>query len=387
MREQGDTHGLDDYSLNAKAAFAGKFLRPEPAHGAIINRLAYAYHFDASLYAQFLRKFSERRNVTRLEGKVVDVKQAAQNGFIQSVKLEDGSVIAGDLFIDCTGFRGVLIEQLYKTGYNDWAKWLPVNRAVAAGSEKMEPLRPFTRASAQEAGWTWRIPLQHRTGNGYVYCDKFCDAQAAEDLLLTNLDTKQTSEPKHLRFVTGHRRKFWSHNCVAIGLSGGFLEPLESTSIHLIRAGITKLISLFPDRSMAAVERDEYNRLMTDDFEHIRDFLILHYKATERSDSPFWDYVREMDVPDSLIRKIDLLRSRGRFFKYDAELFDLTSWLAVAAGQGIMPEGYNPVVDGLSQKNIETSLANMRSVLDKAVNAMPPQQAFIDRFCKSTSQI
>jgi len=383
MRMLGDKRPLEEYSLNAKAAYAGKFLRPKTEHGAVMRKLAYAFHFDASLYAGFLRKFSEDRGVVRLEGKVVDVIQNPETGFVHSVVLEDGREISGDLFIDCTGFRGLLIEKTFKTGYTDWSKYLPVNRAVAVGSSPLVPPMPYTRSTALDAGWKWRIPLQHRTGNGYVYCDEFLSSEKAEETLLEGLDGKPIGAPKHLRFVTGVRNKMWTHNCVAIGLSGGFLEPLESTSIHLIRTGLAKLISLFPDKSMPTVERDEYNRLMMNDFIHIRDFLILHYKATRRSDTPFWNYVREMDIPETLSLKMELLRSRGRFFKYDSELFDVTSWLAVAVGQGWEPQGYNPVVDGLSQSNIEQSLANIRGVLEKTVTAMPSQDAFINKFCKA----
>jgi tryptophan halogenase len=383
MRAAGETWSLDDYSLNAMAAYEGKFLRPQPEHGTVMRKLAYAFHFDASLYAKFLRSFSEARGVNRKEGKVVKVIQNPENGFVMSVKLEDGRNIEGDLFIDCTGFRGLLVEQTYKTGYTDWSEYLPVNRAVAVRSEMMTPPVPYTRSTALEAGWKWRIPLQQRTGNGYVYCDKFSSPEQAEKILLDGLEDTPLGRPLHLRFVTGMRKKFWTHNCVAIGLSGGFLEPLESTSIHLIRTGIAKLIALFPDKSMPAVERDEYNRLMQNDFTHIRDFLILHYKATRRSGQPFWDYVREMDIPESLETKIKLLRSRGRFFKYDSELFDATSWMAVAVGQGWEPSGYNPVVDGLTHNNIQKSLANIRKVLGKTVAAMPSQQAFIDKFCKA----
>jgi len=383
MQSLGDKRPLEEYSLNAKAAYDGKFLRPQAEHGAVMRKLAYAFHFDASLYAAFLRQYSEARGAQRLEGKVVDVAQDSETGFIQSIVLEDGQRLAGDLFIDCTGFRGVLIEQVFKAGYTDWSPYLPANRAVAVGSNPMVPPVPYTRSTAMEAGWQWRIPLQHRTGNGYVYCDQFSTPEAAENSLLERLGSEPMGTPKHLRFVTGVRKKFWTHNCVAIGLSGGFLEPLESTSIHLIRTGIAKLLSLFPDKTMPTVERDEYNRLMTNDFTHIRDFLILHYKATCRDDTPFWNYVRTMDIPDSLSQKMELLRSRGRFFKYDSELFDATSWLAVAAGQGLTPDGYNPIVDGLSRSNIEQSLANIRGVLDKTVKAMPSHQAFIDRFCKA----
>ena len=383
LREQGDPGGLGDYSLNTLAAYASKFLKPEPDHGPIIGQLGYAYHFDASLYAAFLRRFAESKGTVRIEGKIEHVEQDAETGLITSLRLDQGQQIEGDLFIDCTGFRGILIGQAMESEYRDWSHWLPCNRAVAVACEKQDDLVPYTRSTARQAGWQWRIPLQHRTGNGHVYCDAHMSAEQAEEILLANLDGDPVSSPNHLRFQTGHRANFWSGNCIAIGLSSGFLEPLESTSIHLIHMGIAKLVSLFPGAIDAPHERCEYNRLMTDDFTHVRDFLILHYKATTRNDAPFWDYVREMSIPDSLIQKMELLRSRGRFFKYDAELFDLTSWLAVAEGQGWGPEGHSPIADAIGADNLTQSLANMRGAYAKAVAAMPTHQAYIDRFCKA----
>jgi len=386
QKASGDATPLDAYSLNARAAYAGKFIRPQAEHGEIINRLAYAFHFDAVRYAAFLRKFSEARGVKRLEGMVSSVTQNQTSGFIEAVTLDDGRSIGGDFFIDCTGFRGILIGGALGVGYEDWKHWLPCDRAVAVGCEREGPAQPYTRATAREAGWQWRIPLQHRTGNGYVYGSEYLSAEDAEAGLMANLEGAPLAAPRHLRFTTGHRHKFWDKNCVAIGLSAGFLEPLESTSLHLIQTGISKLIALFPDISMAQIERDEYNRLLTDDFTSIRDFLILHYKQTRRHDAPFWDYVRTMDIPDSLERKLALLRSRGRFFKYDAELFDVTSWIAVYIGQGGLLNGYNPMANGLSDGNVSRSLANMITVMDKAVAAMPTHESFIERFCKAAPQ-
>ncbi|MEM8724593.1 MAG: tryptophan halogenase family protein [Pseudomonadota bacterium] len=383
LREQGERSGLGDYSLNTLAAYAGKFLKPEPDHGQVIGQLGYAYHFDASLYAAFLRRFAEGKGAARIEGRIEHVDQDAETGLITGLRLDGDRLVAGDLFIDCTGFRGLLIGQAMGSEYCDWSHWLPCNRAVAVACEKNGDPVPYTRSTARKAGWQWRIPLQHRTGNGHVYCDAHKSAEEAEEVLLANLDGAPISSPNHLRFQTGHRASFWSGNCVAIGLSSGFLEPLESTSIHLIHMGIAKLISLFPGAIEAPQERAEYNRLMTDDFTHVRDFLILHYKATNRNDAPFWDYVREMSIPDSLTQKMELLRSRGRFFKYDAELFDLTSWLAVAEGQGWGPEGHSPIADAIGADNLEQSLANMRGVYSKTVAAMPSHQAYIDRFCKA----
>ncbi len=386
LRSLGDGHGLAHYSINAQAAYAGKFVRPQPDHGAVIGQLGYAYHFDAGLYAAFLRQFAEARGVTRIEGRIEQVEQDGESGLITALALDGERRIEGDLFIDCTGFRGLLIGAAMGAAYHDWSHWLPCNRAVAIACEKAGDPVPYTRSSARKAGWQWRIPLQHRTGNGHVYCDAFLCAEEAEEILLANLDAQPVNSPNHLRFQTGHRDRFWSGNCVAIGLSSGFLEPLESTSIHLIQMGIAKLVALFPARVDAPVERSEYNRLMADDFTHIRDFLILHYKATARGDAPFWDHVRTMTIPDSLTQKMDLMKSHGRFFKYDAELFDLTSWLAVAQGQGWGPQGHNPTADALPTANLTQSLGNMREAYSKAVAAMPTHQAYLTRYCKAPGE-
>ena len=381
----GEPHSLEDYSLNARAAYAGKFIRPQAEHGPVINKLAYAFHFDAGLYAAFLRRFAEKQGVKRVEGMIGKVHRDGESGLLGSVELQSGEMVAGDLFIDCTGFRGLLINGEMESGYVDWSQWLPCNRAVAVGCKRDGDPQPYTRSTARDAGWQWRIPLQHRTGNGHVYCDEFMQPEEAEQILLSSLEGEPLNAPNHLRFRTGHREHFWKGNCVAIGLSSGFLEPLESTSIHLIQSGIAKLIALFPQTPHAPVEAREYNRLMGDDFEHIRDFLVLHYKATARSGTPFWDYVREMDVPDSLTAKMALMRGSGRFFKYDAELFDLPSWLAVAEGQGWGPQSHSPMANVLDERNLKGSLANMRDTMAKAADAMPTHQAFIDRYCKANA--
>ena len=384
LRALGDPHELEQYSLNSRAAYAGKFLRPEPDHGMVIEQLSYAHHFDATLYAAFLRRFAEKRGVKRIEGKIGRIEQDGESGLITELVLDNENRIEGDLFIDCTGFRGMLIDGVMGSRHLDWSHWLPCNRAVAVACEKHSDPVPYTRSTAREAGWQWRIPLQHRTGNGHVFCDEYLSAEQAEEILLKNLDGAPISDPNHLRFRTGHREHFWSGNCIAIGLASGFLEPLESTSIHLIQTGIAKLIALFPQTTSAQVEQAEYNRLMTDDFVHVRDFLIMHYKATARDDTSFWDYVRNMEIPDSLKGKLALIRSHGRFFKYDAELFDVTSWIAVAQGQGIGPIGFSPIAGGLTDENLRQSLNNMRNAYAKAVEAMPTHQGFIDRYCKSS---
>jgi len=381
LRSLGDDHGLAHYSLNTRAAYAGKFLRPQPDHGPVIAQLGYAYHFDAGSYAEFLRQFAEARGVTRIEGRIQHVERDAGSGLITALLLDGERRIESDLFIDCTGFRALLIGDAMGVSYHDWSHWLPCNRAIAIACEKIGDPVPYTRSTARNAGWQWRIPLQHRTGNGHVFCDAFTSADKAEETLLSNLDAAPVSATNHLRFRTGHRDRFWVGNCVAIGLSSGFLEPLESTSIHLIQMGIAKLIALFPAVIHAPVEQAEYNRLMTDDFTHIRDFLILHYKATARDDAPFWDHVRTMMIPDSLAQKVELLQSGGRFFKYDAELFDLASWLAVTQGQGWGQQGYSPMANALPQDNLIRSLTNMRSTYAKAVEAMPTHQAYLERYC------
>jgi len=385
LKELGGTESLGDYSLNARAAHEGKFIRPEPQHGGVINRLEYAFHFDAVLYAAFLRRYAEKRGVVRHEGLVDKVVLSPETGFIDKIGLQDGREYGGDLFIDCTGFRGVLIEGALESGYENWHKYLPVDRAVAVTTARTDVPQPFTRATAYEAGWQWKIPLQYRDGNGYVYCSDYLSEEQAEIDFRSRLTGALLKEPRHLRFTTGRRKKLWNKNCVAIGLSGGFMEPLESTSIHMIQSGVSKLIALFPMQGMNAAETGEYNRLMHDDFAHIRDFLILHYMATRRDDSPFWDYVREMEIPDSLKHKMELLTGNGRFFKYDAELFDVTSWIAVAQGQGFGPVGYNPLARSLSDHNITQSLANMRAVIGKAVSAMPPHMDFVNKFCQADS--
>jgi len=383
QKAAGEPHGLNAYSLNASAAYGGRFMRPDGDPRSVLSRLGYAFHFDASLYAAYLRRYAGARGVVRHEGRVTHVDQRGEDGFIEAVTLADGRRFEGDLFIDCTGFGGLLIEQALKAGYEDWRHWLPMDRAVAIPSETVEPPRPYTIATARKAGWTWRIPLQHRTGNGHVYCSDFMDLETATAELLAALDGAPLAEPRHLRFVTGRRRAFWTANCVAIGLSAGFLEPLESTSIHMIQTGIAKLLALFPTRDFNPVERDEYNRLLATSFGHIRDFIILHYLATSRRDSPFWQRMSSMEVPETLARKMALMEAGGRFFRYDDELFSVVSWLAVMEGQGRGPKGHNPIADGLSPANVAASLENMRNLIAKTAAALPTHQQFIDRYCKA----
>ena len=385
LRLQGKGHALDDYSLNTAAAPAGKFMSgaTDVPPGSPLAQVAYAYHFDAGLYAQYLRRYAEARGVQRIEGEVVDVQLRGEDGFIEAVTLKSGARIAGDLFIDCSGFRGLLIEQAMQTGYDNWTHWLPCDRAVAVPCEKVSGATPYTRSTARAAGWQWRIPLQHRTGNGLVYSSAHLSDEDAARTLLGNLDGRALAEPRVLRFTTGRRRQMWNRNCVALGLASGFLEPLESTSIYLIQSGIARLISMLPDRQMNPVLRNQYNAEAAFEIERIRDFLILHYCATERRDTEFWKYCGSMSIPDGLRAKIDLFRDSGRFYRDSDEMFALTSWVQVMVGQGILPQGYHPLVDATTDEELAKFGESVREVITRCVAAMPTHEQFIDRYCRA----
>jgi tryptophan halogenase len=354
--------------------------------GKLASGVAWAFHFDASLYAAYLRRFAEQRGVKRIEGKVADVGVRGEDGFLEAVTLESGDRIEGDLFLDCSGFRGLLIEQALATGYEDWTHWLPCDRAMAVPSARVGELTPYTRSTAREAGWQWRIPLQHRTGNGYVYCSRFVSDEEAARTLLANLDSEALDEPGPLRFVTGRRRKAWNKNCVALGLAAGFMEPLESTSIHLIQSGIARLLQLLPAAQGAMeAEAAEYNRQTDFEWTSIRDFLILHYHANGR-DEPFWRACREAPIPDSLAHKIALFRAGGRIFRVEEELFTEPGWLQVMLGQGIEPQGWHPLANQLSRGQLDEFLALARRHADHVAAQMPPHQDFIARHCASRSK-
>ncbi|NII09436.1 tryptophan halogenase family protein [Oleiagrimonas sp. C23AA] len=381
----GKAGPLGRYSLNTLAAERGRFMvsaKDVPANSPLAN-IGHAYHFDAGLYARYLRAYAEKRGVKRTEGRVVSVQQHGESGFIESVTLESGRVVEGDLFIDCTGFRGLLIEQTLHAGYEDFSHWLPCDRAVAMPCERTGPPTPYTRSNAREAGWQWRIPLQHRVGNGHVYCSQYMSEDEATASLLSQLDGKALGEPRQIRFTTGMRRKFWDKNVVALGLASGFMEPLESTSIFLIQSGIVRLMQLFPRLGMSETLIGRYNEQAITEFERIRDFLILHYKATTRDDSPFWRYCRDMPIPDSLAENMRLFAESGLFFREGDELFAHLSWVQVMIGQGIVPSGYHPFVDQLSERDLLGFIQNVGSVVERCVNAMPPHQDFIDRNCKA----
>jgi tryptophan halogenase len=340
-----------------------------------LSQLGYAYHFDAGLYASFLRRRAEGQGVSRVEGRIASVDRNTEIGFVKAVVLDDGRRIEGDLFIDCSGFRSLLLGGTMAVPYCDWSHWLPCDRAIAVPSARTDPVLPYTRSTARAAGWQWRIPLQHRTGNGHVYASGYMEDDAAERLLMDNLDAPATASPRRLSFTAGMRERMWEGNVVALGLAGGFLEPLESTSIHLIQFGIAKLLFLFPERRCSAVERAEYNRLMRSTFETVRDFIILHYKATERGDTPFWRYVRDMEIPDSLAAKLALFREKGRVLRFEHDIFDVPNWVAVLLGQNVLPSGHDPVADSLDAKLVVETMQKLAAAYEAVARRLPPHEA------------
>ena len=372
---------LDDYCMAWVLAANNRFMPPAADPRNVLSTFDYAYHFDASLYAAFLREYSQRRGVVRIEGKVLEVKRDASTGFVNSLRLEGDRELCGDLFVDCSGFRGLLIEGALESGYRDWTHWLPCDRAWAVPSAPGE-FTPYTRSTAHSAGWQWRIPLQHRTGNGHVFSSRFMSEDEAAEVLLGHLDSEALAEPRLLRFVTGRRNRFWNKNVVAIGLSSGFLEPLESTSIHLIQAGISKLLALFPDRDFDPAVIDEYNRIAVNEFERIRDFLILHYRLTARDDSEMWRYCADMDIPETLQHKIEHFRRFGRLIPSDMDLFGNASWLAVHIGQFNWPERQDPL---LAYRNSDGSpwLKKLRTAMSAAAGKAPTHADYVSRHCKA----
>jgi tryptophan halogenase len=376
-RALGDPALLDAYSLAIVAGLQGRFAHPRPdQRNSPLAKISYAFQFDANLYAKYLRHLAEAAGVVRTEGRIVDVVQNGDTGFVEAVVLQSGARIEAELFIDCSGFRGLLIEQTLKSGFEDWSKWLPCDRALAVPCELGGDHQPLTRSTARPAGWQWRIPLQHRIGNGYVYSSAHISDDDAAATLLANLDGAPLADPRPLRFMAGHRRKPWIKNVVSLGLAAGFLEPLESTSIHLVQSSIARLMSLFPTRKFDELEIERFNTQTIQEYVDIRDFLVLHYMATERDDSPFWDYCRNIDPPEGVAYKIDMFRRNGRIFREHEELFTETSWLAVLVGQGIEAGGYHPAADLLSNEETLHRLAHIREVIAHSANLMPTQDEF-----------
>jgi tryptophan halogenase len=373
---------LARYNLSSVAAALGRFASPRTATNPLLAQMRYAWHFDAGLYAKFLRGYAERNRVRRVEGKIAAVDRTP-DGRIAALRLEEGRRLDGELFVDCTGFRSLLLGQTLGVPFVDWSEWLPCDRAVAMPCDLGPDDLPFTRSTADEAGWRWRIPLQHRVGNGYVFCSALAGEERATERLRATLEGAPRAEPRVLKFKAGRRERFWIGNCVAIGLAGGFLEPLESTSIHLIQTGIQKLIALFPDTGFADVERDEFNRLTVAEYETTRDFIILHYKLTERDDGELWRHCRAMAVPDSIARKIALFREKGRVFRWPADLFTEDSWIAVMLGQGADPRGHDPLVDSIPAPQLAAYLRHVGESVGETAGTMMPHREYLARHCRA----
>lgn len=377
---------LENYSLACMIARLGRFSLPSQNPNQLTSTFNYAYQFDATLFAPFLRQLAEGMGAKRTEGRIVDVELDGESGDIQAVVLASGERIAGDLFVDCSGFASLLIGKTLDEPFQDWSKWLPCDRAVAMPCKTETALTPYTSAIAMGAGWRWRIPLQHRTGNGYVHASAFIDEQSAMDALVGAVEGERIVDPRVLRFRAGRRERSWVRNCVAIGLSSGFLEPLESTSIYLIQAAITALIELFPERNIASSDRDEFNRVIDLEYDRIRDFLILHYHATERSDTPFWDYVRTMPIPDSLAEKLELFRRRGRVVKYREGVFLEASWIAVYLGQRITPYGHDMRADPPSLDALKSGIDKLREEVLQTAGGMPDHLSMIRQYCPMAAE-
>jgi tryptophan halogenase len=391
-RARGDQTPLDDLSMAWAMAKRARFAPPSGDRRLIQSTFDYAYHFDAGLYARLLRSLAEQRGVVRQEGRIAGVERHPETGAVTAVAMEDGQRIAADFWIDCSGFAGLLISGALGTPYIDWSHWLPCDRALAvpceaawaersgAGKRGAGDFTPYTRSTARAAGWQWRIPLQHRIGNGYVYASSRISDDEAAATLLANLDGPALADPRPLRFTTGRRAQAWAGNVVAIGLAAGFMEPLESTSLHLVQSSLMRLLSLWPSRAMEAHVRDEFNRATAVEWERIRDFLILHYHLNSR-DEPLWRDCAAMAVPESLQWKLQHFRSHARLVSDGPELFLNPSWLAVHIGQGNIPAGWDPLVEARGAVEAARHLAGLRRVMGEAAAEMPVHGDFIARHC------
>ncbi|WP_371189094.1 tryptophan halogenase family protein [Thalassotalea maritima] len=377
-KEKGMVSEIGDYCPEHLACREGRF--------AVManDSLNHAYHLDAGLYAKFLQKIAFAHGCQRIEGKINQVNLCPKSGFITSLDLDNGKRIEGDLFIDCTGFKGLLIEDALHTGFDDWSHMLPCDSAVAVQTKSVSKPVPYTRSIARESGWQWRIPLQNRTGNGLVFCSKHMSDEEAIQTLLDNIEGEPINKPRVIKYKTGVRRKQWNKNCIAIGLSAGFIEPLESTGIHLFQKGIVRLMQLLPHNGINQADIDEFNKQSKAEMLDIRDFIILHYHLTERRDSPFWRYCANMEIPETLQHRMDLFKSTGRVFKKQEELFGETSWVQVMMGQGLMPEGYHPIVDNMPDDELQRFLDKIKDHTKKKVANWPDHMAFINHYCRST---
>jgi tryptophan halogenase len=382
-RGLGQAKDIGVYSLNTLAPVADKFMTPpsDAPRNSPLAEIAYAYHFDAGRYAQYLRRLAEAQGARRIEGKVVSVQQSSDTGFVESVTLQSGDTIAADLFLDCSGFRSLLLGGTLGVEFDDWTHWLPCDRALVAPCEKVGPATPYTRSTAHKFGWQFRIPLQHRTGNGHIYSSQFGSDDEAAEILLRTLDGPALGDPRMLKFRTGMRKKLWDKNVIAIGLAGGFIEPLESTAIYLIQQGINRLMQLFPTAGCDPALQRVYNDESTFEYERIRDFIILHFHATKRNDSEFWNYVRTMSIPDTLKRHVELFAANGQFIRNGNELFGLTSWVQVMLGQGIYPRTYHPAVDWVADPDMLAMVGHVEKVIASNVQLMPQHEDFVRRCC------
>ncbi len=372
---------LQELSMGVQVARQARFALPDPDPASIASTFGYAYQFDAQLYAPFMRKVAEEAGARRTEGRVVGVNQHPESGDIVSLAMESGETITGDLFVDCSGFVSLLLGKTLGEPFEHWSHWLPNDRAVAMPCKTATALTPLTTVTAMPAGWRWRIPLQHRTGNGYVFSTRFIGEQEASDALVAAVEGMPMADPRLLKFIAGRRKRSWVKNVVAVGLASGFLEPLESTSIYLTQVGITALIELFPEKPIGAADRDEYNRLVDLEYDRIRDFLILHYHATIRNDTPYWDYVRTMSIPDTLADKMELFRKRGRVVKYREGVFLDASWIAVYLGQGVIPEGHDMRAEGPPLDQLARAMESVQAEIRAAVAAMPQHRDYLERYC------
>jgi len=345
------------------------------------QQLNYAYHLDSGLYARFLRQLAETHGTQRVEGRIERVALNADSGHIEALHLDADRRIEGDLFLDCTGFRALLIGEALHTGYDDWTHYLPCDSAIAIQTRSVGPALPYTRSMAHDAGWQWRIPLQHRVGNGLVYCGRYLDKDAALERLLGNLEGETLTEPNFIRFQTGARRQQWVKNCIAVGLAGGFMEPLESTSIHLIQRSILRLLRMLPQGAIRERDIEEFNAQSDWDMLHIRDFLILHYKVTERRDSPFWRYCADMPIPDSLAHRIEMFAETGRVFRKNDELFADNSWIQVMMGQGLRPQSFHPIVRKMPDEELKRFLAHIREQVGKTADGLPSHEDYVRQYC------
>jgi len=371
-QQQGLAEEYGAYCTELRAAVENKF-------GILSeHKLNYAYHLDATAYGQYLRRLAEANGTQRIEGQIAHISVSESTGFIDYLQLKDGQQVTGDLFIDCTGFRALLIEDALRTGFDDWSHWLPCNRAWAVQTELTGEPVPYTRAIAHDSGWRWRIPLQHRVGNGLVYCSDYLDDDAARERLLSLVDGTPIINPRPIRFTTGQRRQYWNKNCIALGLSSGFIEPLESTSIHFIQNGIMWLLLMFPDSVMSQASVDEYNNKLRGEAERIRDFIVLHYFANQRTGEPFWDMCRDLPIPESLSQRMALFKETGRVFKPQDDVFSENSWVQVMMGQGLIPESYHNIVDSMSNEQLQQFLGDIQRDVERTVAALPNHGAFVE---------